>query len=185
MGNKDNDKDKDKRQHHNSTELTNLISGSSEIIINEDQSSDTINKEGETSSETKTKKTQSTQTTVTDTSTQCEEINTALHDEIVKTSETLRAINTTKEELCKLPLNLCERQYFDNRVLPLITTINFLSTTSINLATSVNILTTSPIVPRKKGKLRSTIKLIYEINSKCNDIYNELENRIDIMMNEE
>ena len=83
---------------------------------------------------------------------------------IAQTAQTLAALNSIKTELCRLPLDFCEREYIANCVTPLETAMEFISRTSFELATSVSILTTSPIVPRKKGKLKDTIHTIYSIN---------------------
>lgn len=114
-----------------------------------------------------------------------EDLTEQLHDELVKANESLIAINSIKNELCRLPLDFCQREYFNNEVNPLLSVIFNLAIIGSNFAGSVSTLTTSPIVPRKKGKLKSTINLIYDINSKCKDVYKELEKRIDIMLGED
>lgn len=118
-------------------------------------------------------------------SAQSDDLNEVLHDELVEVDESLRALNSIRTQLCNIPLDLCQREYFNAEVNPLLLTLANLSVTSANLATAVNTLTTSPIVPRKKGKLKSTINLMYDINGKCKDVYKELERRIDIMIGED
>lgn len=97
---------------------------------------------------------------------------------ILQTAQTLTALNSIKTELCRLPLDFCEREYIANCITPLETAMEFISRTGFELATSVSILTTSPIVPRKKGKLRDTIHTIYSINEEVEDIYKVLKNRL-------
>ena len=97
---------------------------------------------------------------------------------IVQTAQALAAINSIKTELCRLPLDFCEKEYIDNCVTPLETTMEFIATTSFELATSVSILTTSPIVPRKKGELKDTIHTIYSMNDEVEDIYKVLKKRL-------
>lgn len=104
---------------------------------------------------------------------------------IGKTDKTLITINSIKEELCKLPLDPCELQYFNNSVSPLLQTIDSLSRVSFDLSTSVAILTTSPIVPRKKSKLKDTIHLLYNINEECEDIYKVLKKRVNVLIGDD
>lgn len=96
---------------------------------------------------------------------------------IVQTAETLTALNTIKTELCKLPLDFCEKVYIENCIAPLEVAMELLSRTSYDLSTSVNILTTSPIVQRKKGELKDTIHTIYSINELVEDLYDVLKKR--------
>lgn len=105
------------------------------------------------------------------------DINVNVNSAINQTALTLVAINSVKTELCRLPLDFCEREYIANCVTPLVTAMEFLSRTGFDLATSVNILTTSPIVPRKKGKLKDTIHTIYSINEEVEDVYKVLKKR--------
>lgn len=191
--NKDKDKDKNnsERQNDNSLDSLSLVNDSilnTGIVSNTGSTTNIIgaitSDKGE-SNNPNTNTTNLQNTSSEGTNVASDDITSNIDDEALKAAEVLRSINIIKEELCKLPLDLCERQYFDNRILPLLTTLNFLSTASINLSSSVNVLTTSPIVPRKKGKLKDSINLIYDMNSKCKDIYKELEDRIDIMLNED
>lgn len=97
---------------------------------------------------------------------------------ITQTAQTLAALDTIKTELCRLPLDFCEREYIANCVTPLETAMEFISRTGFELATSVSILTTSPIVPRKKGKLKDTIHTIYRMNEEVEDIFDVLKGRL-------
>lgn len=187
-------KDKDNRQNDSEESLSLYKDGVvGEAIISSDENSHNTNtsntaQEQSVNSNVGSTNSQSNSTSnasLTSSSNSSISTTDTVSEDIVGAANTLKSINTIKEELCKLPLDLCERQYFDNRVVPLLTTINFLSSTSDSLAVSVNTLTSSPIVPRKKGKIKDTINLIYSMNSKCKDIYKELENRIDIMLKEE
>lgn len=104
---------------------------------------------------------------------------------IIQTDQTLIALNSIKSELCRLPMDFCEREYIANYITPLLTALDFLSTTGLNLSTSVNILTNSPIVPRKKGKLKDTIHTIYSINEKCEEIYEVIKDRLSIVIHDD
>lgn len=97
---------------------------------------------------------------------------------ITQAAQTLAALNSIKTELCRLPLDFCEREYIANCVTPLENTMESISRTSFQLSTSVSILTTSPIVPRKKRKLKDSINTIYDMNEDVEDIYKVLEKRL-------
>jgi hypothetical protein len=90
----------------------------------------------------------------------------------------LTAVNSIKTELCRLPLNLCEREYIENCVNPILITLFFLSFMSYELSGSVSILSFSPIVPPKKSELKSTIRLIYDINEEFDDLFKVLKRRL-------
>ncbi len=90
----------------------------------------------------------------------------------------LTAVNSIKTELCRLPLNLCEREYIENCVNPILITLFFLSFMSYELSGSVSILSSSPIVPPKKSELKSTIHLIYDINEEFDDLFKVLKRRL-------
>lgn len=94
------------------------------------------------------------------------------------TEAMLTAINSIKTELCRLSLNLCEREYVENCVNPILITLFFLSFTSYELSGTVSILSSSPIVPPKKSKLKNTIRLIYNINEECEDLFKVLKRRL-------
>lgn len=102
------------------------------------------------------------------------DINTAINN----TDTMLIAINSIKTELCRLPLNFCEREYIANYVNPIVIVLFFLSLISYELAVSVYILSFSPIVPPKKSKLKNTINLIYKINEECEELYEVLKKRL-------
>lgn len=104
---------------------------------------------------------------------------------IIQTAATLAAINSIKTELCKLPLNFCEREYIASCVNPLETAIELLSRTSFDLATSVSVLSSSAIVPRKKGKIKDTIHTIYVMNEEVEDLYKILKGRLKRLTNDE
>lgn len=97
---------------------------------------------------------------------------------INNTDEMLTAINSIKTELCRLSLNFCEREYIENCVTPILVTLFILTITSFELAISVSILSISPIVPPKKSKLKNTIRLIYNINEECEDLFKVLKKRL-------
>ncbi|WPC40518.1 hypothetical protein [Clostridium sp. JS66] len=99
-----------------------------------------------------------------------------------KIQDTLKDINSIKDELCKLPLNPCESQYITNSINPLLNILYLLSQTSSGLSTSVNTLTTSSIVHPKNSDIKDTIHLIYKINDECADIYDVLKKRLEILL---
>lgn len=101
---------------------------------------------------------------------------------LARTSTILRELNVIKDELCKLPLDFCELQYFNFNVFPFLQSLEQLSRTSFNLSAAVNMLSSSPVVPRKKSKVKDTIDLIYNINEQCEDIYDVVKYRIDELL---
>lgn len=101
---------------------------------------------------------------------------------ITETGETLLSINLIKNELCKLPLNPCEREYFDNSVNPLLVTFYELAAASNQLASSADVLTNSNMVFRKKSKIKDTLDLVYDINKKAEEVYEVLSKRIDKLL---
>lgn len=106
----------------------------------------------------------------------------SIHKSIDKLADTLKDINSIKDELCKLPLNTCEAQYIANNINPLVNVLYLLSQTSSGLSTSVNTLTTSSIVHPKNSDIKDTIHLIYKINDECADIYDVLKKRLEILL---
>ncbi len=104
--------------------------------------------------------------------------NAALNAALAQAAQTLTTIDTIKTELCRLPLDFCEREYIANCITPLETAMEFVSRTGFELATSVSVLTTSPIVPRKKGKLKDTIHTIYRMNEEVEDLFEVLKPRL-------
>lgn len=104
-------------------------------------------------------------------------------DKIIKIDTTLKTINSIKDELCKLPLDPCEKEFILNDITPILAVLTALSSVSANLATSVAILTTNPIVTRKKHKIKETIHTIYDINDQCDDLYEIIEKRVDLLIN--
>ena len=101
---------------------------------------------------------------------------------ISQASDTLKNINTIKDELCKLPLDPCENEYIINSVLPLTNILYMISTASVNLSNSANILTNSPIVHAKKSEIKDTIDLIYNINEECEDLFKVIKKRLNKLL---
>lgn len=101
---------------------------------------------------------------------------------ISQASDTLKNINTIKDELCKLPLDPCENEYIINSVLPLTNILYMISTASVNLSNSANILTNSPIVHAKKSEIKDTIDLIYNINEECEDLFKVIKKRLNVLL---
>ncbi|AWI04192.1 hypothetical protein [Clostridium drakei] len=101
---------------------------------------------------------------------------------IDKTENTLKDINSIKDELCKLPLNPCESQYINNSINPLLNILYLLAQTSSGLSNSARFLTTSSIVHPKNSDIKDTVHLIYKINDECDDIYDVLKKRLEILL---
>ena len=97
--------------------------------------------------------------------------------DVNSTALTLAGLNSIKAELSRLPLDFSEREYISSYITPLMTALELLARTGFDLSTSVSVLTSSPIVPRKKGKLKDTIHTIYSINEEVEEIYKVLKNR--------
>lgn len=108
----------------------------------------------------------------------------SINDTINQTADTLKNINSIKAELCKLPLNPCESEYINNSVFPLVNTLYLISTASLNLSTSVNILTASSIVHPKRSELKDIISLIYHINEECEELFKIIKKRLNIVLND-
>jgi hypothetical protein len=102
--------------------------------------------------------------------------------ELENINTTLTSLNSIKGELVKLPLNPLQLEYYNNSVVPLLTTLYDLSTTSLNLASSSNFLATNIVVHPKKSKIDDTVHLVYKINEKCEDLYKVLKRRIDALI---
>lgn len=108
--------------------------------------------------------------------------NLSVNPTIARTADTLKTINSIKEELCKLPLEKCENQYITTDVFPIVNILYLLSTSSVNLSNSVNVLTTSPIVHAKKSELKDTIDTIYDMNEDCEDLYKVIHKRLKVLI---
>lgn len=106
-----------------------------------------------------------------------------LSDECLeRTLNRLKNINSLRDELIKLNLNPEGLFYFNNDVYPLMYTLTSLSTTSLNLSSSASILSNAVYLKPKDSKIKDTLKLIYEINEQCEDIYNTLKYKIDTLI---
>ncbi|MCS4526694.1 hypothetical protein JTS98_12565 [Clostridium botulinum] len=99
-----------------------------------------------------------------------------------KTLIRIRSINALRDELIKLNLNPEGLIYFNNEVYPLLYTLTNLSTTSLNLSTSANFLSTAVYLKPKDSKIKDTLKLIYEMTEQCEDIYDSLKYKIDTLI---
>lgn len=101
---------------------------------------------------------------------------------IDKTSTTLQNINNIKSQLARLDLDPRQLAYYENAIAPLLTTLLSLSTISYDLSASTNVLAGSPIVCAKHSKLKDTIRLVYDINDQCEDLYKCLKKRVDLLL---
>lgn len=106
-----------------------------------------------------------------------------IDDSLAKITLKLQTINTLREELIKLELNPEGRLYFNNDIAPLLTVLYQLASTSVDLSTSVNILSSSYLVKPNKSKLKDTFKLVYDINEQCDDVYRLLAEKIEVLIN--
>ena len=106
---------------------------------------------------------------------------TETNDAISQTSNTLKNVNSIKDELCKLPLDPCENEYILNSVFPLTNTLYLLSTAAVNLANSANILTLSPIVHAKKSEVKNILDLVYDIDEECKDLFKVVKKRLKVL----
>lgn len=71
-----------------------------------------------------------------------------------------------------------ERKVFDEYIFPLLTTLYYLSSTSANLSTSVDILSKTYTKHPDSSELKNTVHLIYNINEECEDVFHILKKRI-------
>ncbi|MBM7871725.1 hypothetical protein JOC70_003235 [Clostridium pascui] len=105
-----------------------------------------------------------------------------ISDSIIKSAETLSSVNIIKDEITKLGLNPEEKNYIENYVTPLLNTLYLLSATSLALASSAGHLAVSINTSSKSSKIKDTEKLVYDINEQCEDIYDVLKKRIDVLL---
>ncbi len=106
-----------------------------------------------------------------------------INDIVNKTSSTLQNVNNIKDQLSKLDLDPSEADYFQNSINPMLTILSQLSTVSVNLClSSTNLATTLASIVAPKSRIKETIHLIYNINEECDDIYEELEKRINKLL---
>lgn len=103
-------------------------------------------------------------------------------DNIIKSAETISSVNIIKDEITKLGLNPEEKNYIENYVTPLLNTLYLLSATSLALASSAGHLAVSINTSSKSSKIKDTEKLVYDINEQCEDIYDVLKKRIDVLL---
>ncbi|MDP4146359.1 MAG: hypothetical protein Q8936_18070 [Bacillota bacterium] len=92
--------------------------------------------------------------------------------------------NAMQEQLSKLHLDSKKQQYVEENIKPLVSLLVGLSSTSFNLSNSAAVLTSNPIVSRKKSKLKDTIRLVYNINDECEDIYKIVKKRINYLLDD-
>lgn len=95
---------------------------------------------------------------------------------------TLSDLNSIKNQLTQIPLNPLQLNYFNNSVVPLLTSLENLSTISLNLSTTASYLSTSIVMHEKESKLKDTLHLVYKINEDCEDIYHILKRRIETLL---
>jgi hypothetical protein len=109
-------------------------------------------------------------------------IDSTINSAISQSSETLSSINIIKDELCKLPLDPCEREFIANNITPLLSVLTQLAAVSVSLATSTYYLTLSPIAHSKHSDIKDTIHLVYNINDQCTDVYHVVKERINTVL---
>lgn len=106
----------------------------------------------------------------------------SISDNIIKSAETISSVNIIKDEITKLGLNPEEKNYIENYVTPLLNTLYLLSATSLGLASSAGHLAVSINTSSKSSKIKDTEKLVYDINEQCEEIYDVLKKRIDVLL---
>lgn len=136
----------------------------------------------QTNSTSDSSKSSNTTTSTTNTSDTSDNPTCSITDSIDKASTTLQNINNIKLQLARLDLDPRQLAYYENSIVPLLTTLRELSVTSVNLATSAYYLSTSIIVSAKNSKIKDTIHLVYDMNEDCEDVYKSLKKKIDILL---
>lgn len=106
----------------------------------------------------------------------------SISENIIRSAETIASINTIKNEITKLGLNPEEKNYIENYVTPLLNTLYLLSATSAGLSGSASHLAVSINTSAKSSKIKDTEKLVYNINEQCDEIYDVLKKRIDVLL---
>ena len=101
---------------------------------------------------------------------------------IEQASTTLENINNIRKQLAILNLNFQELTYYENSIEPLLTILLSLSSAAYNLSGSSSVLAISPVVCSKRHDLKDTIHLVYDINEQCEDVYEQLKKRIDLLL---
>ena len=104
--------------------------------------------------------------------------------DMARAAQVLMSINTIKSELCKIPNYSCENEYIMNQILPLLGLADLLSRVGLSLASSSGILTNSPIVPRKRSKLKHSLHAVYSINQLAVEVYYTVKPRIKCLINQ-
>lgn len=159
----DKDIQKTNQQNIDANESTVNITNTNQPTVNINQPS-TAQSSSETASQTPT----TTEPTLTQT----------LQSIIYRITQ----VNTLKEELCQLPLNPCEKDYINNNIIPMLDVLVRLSGVGLNFSVSINNLTTSPIVPRKKSKLKEVINATYSLNEQSVRLYKIVKKRINDLL---
>lgn len=94
----------------------------------------------------------------------------------------LNNINSLKNAICELPLDPCEQKYIEVNITPLLNVIDELSRISSNLSNSVDVLSSSVIVCPNRCELEQTLHFIYDINNKCEELFCNVDKRIDTLL---
>ena len=95
---------------------------------------------------------------------------------------TLKNINIIKDELCKLPIDICETEYINNSILPMLSILNQLSNVIYSLSNSANTLNLSPLVHADRSELKDAVHLCYKIIDQAEDVYEVLRKRINLVI---
>lgn len=99
-----------------------------------------------------------------------------------KTNDILILIDSLKTEICRLPLNPCQKEYYTLYVLPLLSTLDMLSRSSYNLGTSSALISDSKTLCVNTLELQKNLDLIYCINRKCAEVYCSVVKNIDVLI---
>lgn len=100
-------------------------------------------------------------------------------DELQSIVNTLTQINNLKEQLCLLPLNFCQKDYFINEIFPMLDLMNRLAGTASNISFSTGVLQSTPIVPCDKSKIKEFIYAMYSMNDLTCRLYKIIKKKIE------
>lgn len=104
--------------------------------------------------------------------------------DITRTAAALTGVNVIKQQICRLPLDLCQRAYFDENVAFLLSIIDSLSLSAYNLMATANYLSLAAAASRKESNIRDIICTSYEMDKQCIEVYEVLRKRIKILLKE-
>jgi hypothetical protein len=110
------------------------------------------------------------------------EISSHIITAINQAADTLKNVNVIKDELCKLPIDICETEYITNSILPMLTILNQFANITYGIANGVSSLNVSPLVSPDKSELKDAIHLCYKVLDQAEDVYDVLKKRINLLI---